>query len=128
MDLNNIVMPMEEPNRKKLTLEEAIKLKMPIRASIDTVIVIHIVEPEQERSSGLYIPEHVKESMAANSNLLVKGLVRSVGPNSQGRIPHVVEGDIVYVWPHGYESRITIDGIDYPIYGDRDIKAIVNGN
>lgn len=123
--MNNIVIPMQElnPKKKKPTLEEANTFRVPIDALLDTIIVVHISEPEKEKTSGIYVPEHIKEQMVMNENMLVKALVLSVGTNKEGRKPVVETGDVVYVYPGGYGAKIFIDDVEYLVYAERDMIA-----
>lgn len=125
--MNNIVIPMQElnPKKKKPSLDQALQFRVPIDALLDTVIVVHIAEPEKEKTGGIYVPEHIKDQMALNENLLVKGLVKSVGTNKEGRKPVVNVNDIVYVYPGGYGAKIIIDEVEYLVYAERDMVAKV---
>jgi co-chaperonin GroES (HSP10) len=118
---NNIIIPVDNPKRVKLTLEQAQAVKMPIEAMLDTVLVIHIAEPEKQKKSDLYIPEHVQEQMTISENLLVKGLVKSVGPRRDGTEPYAKVGDVCYVFPGGFGARIVVDGVEYLLYSERDL-------
>lgn len=121
--MDNIMIPMQElnPKKKKPTLQQAQMFEVPFDALLDTVIVVHISEPEKEKKSGIYVPEHIKQQIELNENMLVKALVKSVGTNKEGRTPVVAVGDVVYVYPGGFGAKIFDGEAEYLVYAERDM-------
>ncbi len=122
--MDNIIIPMQEMTsnkKKKPTLEEAQMFQIPFDALLNTVIVVHIAEPEKEKKGGIYVPDYIKEQMAITENMLVKALVKSVGINKEGRTPVVAVGDVVYVYPGGYGAKIFDGEAEYLVYAELDM-------
>ena len=134
--------------KEKKHYDQIMALKeSPISAGINRVLVIQIRE-EDEVAEHIEIPgfqsgeEYViqgsfvipKSSKAKmkNENETVKAVVKSVGVstsivNATGKESFIypIEGDIVFVFPNVFETMITIDGVDYMSYSERDLVAIV---
>jgi co-chaperonin GroES (HSP10) len=125
-------------NEKELkSYNAAIAADCPIKALVNRVIVIQLIEeelpldelagginlpPTDKLDSGIFILKSTKVKEAENKT--VKAVVKSVGPTNDGRVPTISANDIVFVFPSVFETLIHIDNADYFVYSERDIVAV----
>ena len=112
----------------------------PVQAGLNRVLVVQVREQDERvedmdipglmpgdmltKQGSIYIPKTSKEKMKNEDNETVKGVVKSVGPNVDGRKPFVAVGDLVMVFPSVFETKMTFDGIDYFVYSERDLVGV----
>jgi co-chaperonin GroES (HSP10) len=124
--MNNMIIPMEfNKERKRPNYDEAVSLDCPFDALMDRVIVVHIErESDRKKDTGIYIPEHVRNSMESAENHIVPGVIKSIGKGNERdheMIPSLEMNDVVYTYPGAYEAKMIVGENEYLIYARRDI-------
>lgn len=124
-------------DKERKSYEQAIAAVPPIEALLNRVLVIQIREEDEvvedlkipgfemgnmTKVGSIIMPTSTKEKMK-NENETVKAVVKSVGPNIDGRKPEVSINELVMVFPSVFETKFTFDGIDYFSYSERDLVA-----
>ena len=102
---------------------------------LDRILVFPLVD-EKELDSSIIIDDHKRREM--KSGELQKAVVKKVGQGKPFEVayydkngepiilyntPNLKEGDIVYVYPNCQEGLMTIEGVCYVIYFERNIIA-----
>lgn len=75
-------------------------------------------EVEETTPGGIILTEEQKDLMRKTN--LMRALVKSVGTLS-APWESVKEGDTIYVFPTNFEAPVTLDGVGYLIYPERNI-------
>ena len=124
--------------KEKLHYDKVMATTPPVQAGLNRVLVVQIREeaevvecisipglPQQNltKIGSILMPQSTKDKMKDESET-VKGVVKSVGLNVDGRKPFVKVGDLVMVFPSVFETKMTFDGIDYFVYSERDLVAL----
>lgn len=130
--MSTIINPLQ-----RKSYERALQQECPINALVNRVLVIQIREEDEKMEhvsvagvfngntvnvGGIILPAESKEKMTAKNEVVV-AVVKSVGPTSDGHVPAVKVNDVVFVFPNVFETKISIDDIDYFSYGERDCVA-----
>lgn len=124
--------------KEKIHYDKVMKATPPVQAGLNRVMVVQIREEDEvvecisipglpaqtlSKVGSILMPKETKEKMKSESET-VKGVVKSVGLNVDGRTPFVAVGDLVMVFPSVFETKMTFDGIDYFVYSERDLVAL----